>query len=210
MAQCAILQGRSRIMNSSLQRICVFCGSRPGERPEYLEAGRALGSELARRGLGLVYGGAKVGVMGAVAATALEGGAEVIGVIPKALMRKEVAHDGLSDLRIVGSMHERKQQMADLADGFVALPGGLGTLEELFETLTWGQLGMHGKPCGLLNAGGYFGRLLEFLDHAVAEGFVPEAHRAMILVGSSPARLLDGMDAYRPPRVQKWLEREEA
>ena len=147
--------------------------------------------------------------MGAVADAVLAGGGEAIGVIPQALVRKEVAHAGLTQLEIVGSMHERKQRMADLAGGFVALPGGMGTLEEIFEVLTWAQLGMHAKPCGLLNVGGYFDPLLEFLDRAVAERFVRQAHRAMILVEETPAALLDRVEGYEAPRVEKWLDREE-
>ena len=150
-----------------------------------------------------------MGVMGAIADAVLAGGGEAIGVIPKALVRKEVAHGGLTELEIVGSMHERKQRMADLAGGFVALPGGMGTLEELFEVLTWAQLGMHSKPCGLLNVQGYFDSLLEFLDQAVTERFVKAAHREMILVATTPAALLERVETYEAPQVEKWLDREE-
>ena len=192
-----------------MKRICVFAGSSSGARPEYVAAARELGRVLAERRVGVVYGGARVGLMGALANEALAGGAEVTGVIPEALVAKEVAHRGLTELRVVGSMHERKALMADLADGFVALPGGWGTVEEFFEILTWGQLGFHRKPCGLLDAAGYYERLLAFVDHGVDEGFVRREQRAMISVASSPARLLDVMAAYRAPLVEKWIERSE-
>ena len=170
-----------------MKRICVFAGSNSGASPEYLVAAAELGRTLAVRQLGLVYGGARVGLMGALADAALGGGAHVIGVMPEALVAKEVAHRGLSELRVVSSMHERKAMMADLADGFVALPGGLGTLEEFFEVLTWAQLGLHGKPCGLLDIDGYFDGLLKFLDHSVGEGFVKAEHRRMILTAEASA-----------------------
>jgi uncharacterized protein (TIGR00730 family) len=193
-------------MTRRISRICVFCGSSLGARREYAEAARRIGQVMVERGIGLVYGGASVGVMGEVADTVLAGGGEVIGVIPRALATKEVAHAGLADLRIVESMHERKAQMADLADGFVALPGGFGTLEEFFEVVTWAQLGIHHKPCGLLNAAGYFDRLVEFLEHSVAERFVRTDHRRMVLLEQDPARLIDRMEAYEPPSVRKWIE----
>jgi hypothetical protein len=192
----------------SMRRICVFSGSSPGVRTEYTHAARAFAAVLVRRGLGLVYGGAKVGLMGVLADTVLAGGGEVIGVIPGALRTKEVAHDGLTTLHVVSSMHERKAQMAALADAFVALPGGIGTLEELTEVLSWAQLGLHGKPCGLLDVAGYFDRLVEFLDHAVTERFLPAEHRAMLLVASDPETLLDRLAAYRAPTVEKWLDRD--
>jgi hypothetical protein len=192
-----------------MRRICVYCGSSPGKRPDYREAGRALGATLAGRGLGLVYGGASVGVMGVVANAVLEQGGEVIGVIPESLATKELAHPALSELIVVGSMHERKARMAELADGFVALPGGWGTLEELFEVLTWAQLGLHEKPCGLLNVAGYFDHLFRFLDTAVEQHFVRDAHRAMLLMEDDPAALLDRFADYRAPRVRKWLKPEE-
>jgi len=195
---------------ATLTRLCVFCGSSPGARPEYRQAAAALGAALARRGLGLVYGGARVGLMGAVADAALETGGRVTGVIPRALVGKEVAHPGLSELRVVGSMHERKQLMAELADGFVALPGGMGTLEEFTEILTWAQLGLHRKPCGLLNVRGYFASYLAMLDHAVAERFVSPAHRAMLLVADDAESLLERFASYRAPAVEKWLDRESA
>lgn len=189
-----------------MKRICVFAGSNGGARVEYVAAARELGRVLAQRQLGLVYGGARVGLMGALADGALSGGGRVIGVMPEALVAKEVAHRGLSELRVVKSMHERKAMMADLSDGFVALPGGWGTVEEFFEVLTWGQLGLHRKPCGLLNIHGYFDRLLSFVEHCVDEGFVRREHRSMISVSNSASELLDGLAAYKAPVVEKWIE----
>ncbi len=188
-----------------MRRICVYCGSNPGKDPCYADSARALAQALVDRNLGLVYGGAAVGIMGVLADAVLAAGGEVIGVIPQALVAKEIAHAGLSELRVVGSMHERKALMAELADGFIALPGGVGTLEELFEVLTWGQLGLHAKPCGLLNALGYFDGLTKFLEHAVHEQFVRAAHREMLLVDTSPERLLESFARYRAPQVTKWL-----
>ena len=190
-------------------RLCVFCGSSPGLNPAYRAAAEALAGELAARGWGLVYGGGKVGMMGTVADAAIGGGCEVIGVIPKALEQKELGHTGITRLEIVGSMHERKQRMAELADAFVALPGGLGTLEEIFETLTWAQLGIHAKPCAFLNVEGYYDPLLEFVDRAVSERYVNAEHRGMIVVERSPVSLLDRIEAYEPPRIEKWMDREE-
>ena len=190
-----------------MKSVCVFTGSSLGARPEYRTAAVALGQALAERGLGLIYGGARVGLMGAVADAALEAGGTVIGVIPQALMAKEIAHSGLTELRVVASMHERKAMMADLADAFVALPGGWGTLEEFFEVLTWAQLGLHHKPCGLLDVGGYFDGLLRFAEHAAAEGFVRREHREMMLVAESPVALLDRLARYQPPAVEKWIDR---
>jgi uncharacterized protein (TIGR00730 family) len=189
--------------------LCVFCGSSPGARPEYLAAAHALGRLLAERGIGVVYGGASVGLMGAVADAALAAGGHVTGVIPRVLEAREIAHPGLSDLRVVASMHERKALMSDLSDGFVALPGGLGTLEELFEVWTWAQLGMHAKPCAVLDVAGYYAPLLAFLDHGVRERFVRAPHRAMLLVDDEPARLLDRLAAYEPPTVRQWIGRGE-
>ena len=174
-----------------MRRLCVFCGSSVGARAEYLVAAQTLGRALAERGVGLVYGGARVGLMGAVADAALAAGGQVIGVIPRALEQREIAHTGLSELRVVGSMHERKAVMSDLSDGFVALPGGLGTLEELFEVWTWAELGVHDKPCGALDVAGYYAPLIDFLDHGVREGFIRSAQRARLLVDDDPARLLD-------------------
>lgn len=193
-----------------MRRVCVFLGSNAGRRPDYTQAAVALGTVLAREGIGLVYGGASVGLMGALADAALAAGGEVTGVIPQRLVEKEVAHHGLSDLRVVGSMHERKALMAQLSDAFVALPGGAGTLEELFEMWTWAQLGSHAKPCAVLNVAGYYDRLLGFLDHAAAEGFMRAAHRDMLLVADDPGGLLDRLRAYRAPDVRKWIEPGEA
>ena len=191
-----------------MQRICVYCGSSPGRRPVYAENARKLAQLLVERGLGLVYGGASVGVMGVLADAVLAAGGEVIGIIPHGLVAKEVGHTGLSDLRVVDSMHERKALMADLADGFIALPGGFGTLEELFEIMTWAQLGMHRKPCGLLNTDGYYDGLIAFLGHAAAERFVKDIQLDMLLVEKEPSRLLDRFVHYRAPLVPKWLSRE--
>jgi uncharacterized protein (TIGR00730 family) len=190
-----------------MKRICLFAGSSPGFQHEYRVAAEELGRTLAERQLGLVYGGARVGLMGVVANAVLASGGEVTGVIPAALVAKEVAHDGLADLRVVASMHERKALMAELADAFIALPGGWGTLDEFFEILTWGQLGLHRKPCGLLNVHGYFDRLLSFVEHSIEEGFVRREHGAMILVSTFPADLLDLLATDRPPVVEKWIER---
>ncbi|MGQ7793792.1 LOG family protein [Faunimonas sp. B44] len=192
-----------------MRSICVFCGSNFGAGEVYSDAARAMGGRIAARGVRLVYGGAKAGLMGVVADAALEGGGEVVGIIPRALVEREIAHPGLTDLRIVESMHERKALMADLSDGFVALPGGAGTMEELFEVWTWGQLGYHRKPVGLLNAAGYFDRLLAFFDHQMAERFMRPAHRDMIVADSDPDRLLDRFDAYVAPTVTKWIGRDE-
>ena len=173
--------------------------------PRYREAARALGHEIAARGLGLVYGGASIGVMGAVADAVLDRGGEVIGVIPHNLATKEVAHVDLSELLVVGSMHERNARMEGLSDGFIALPGGWGTFEEIFEMLTWAQLGMHEKPCGLLNVAGYYDHLFTFLEHAVAENFVRNEHQPMIIMEQDPVSLLDRFRDYTAPRVRKWL-----
>ncbi len=188
-----------------MKRICVYCGSNPGRLPEYRAAARALGHELVSRGLELVYGGASIGVMGAVADAVLEAGGTAIGVIPHSLATREVAHDQLSELVVVDSMHERKARMAELSDGFVALPGGWGTFEEIFEVLTWAQLGFHAKPCGLLNVEGYFHHLGQFLDHAMQERFVREAYRPMIIMENQPAVLLDRFASYQAPQVRKWI-----
>jgi uncharacterized protein (TIGR00730 family) len=190
-----------------MRRVCVFTGSSSGGRPEYRKAAATLGRLLAGRGIGVVYGGARVGLMGVLADAALAAGGEVVGVIPAGLVAKEIAHAGLTDLRIVGSMHERKALMSDLADAFIALPGGWGTLEEFFEVLTWAQLGLHRKPCGLLNAHGYFDTLLAFLDHTVGEGFVRPENRGLIAVAATPGELLERLAAVTPPPVEKWLDR---
>ncbi len=174
-----------------MSRICVFAGSSPGALDDYGAAARALARALTARGMGLVYGGAKIGLMGILADTVLECGGEVIGVMPGHLVDREVAHTGLSKLHVVDSMHQRKAVMAELSDGVIALPGGLGTLDELFEILTWAQLGLHRKPCGLLNVAGYFDRLLDFLDHATDQRFVPAGHRELLLADSDATTLLD-------------------
>lgn len=190
-----------------MSRICVFCGSRPGARPVYRAAAHGLVAALAERGLGLVYGGAKVGLMGELANTARAWGVHVTGVMPSSLVEREIAHGALDDLRIVGSMHERKQLMAALSDGFVALPGGMGTLEELFEVLTWAQLGLHRKPCGLLDVDGFYAPLDAYLDHTVTEGFLTPEHRRMLLVDADPGRLLDRFAGYEPVFSEKWTDR---
>jgi hypothetical protein len=188
-------------------RICVFCGTNPGERPEYGAAARALGKLLADEGIELVYGGASVGIMGELADAVHEGGGHVTGIIPQQLMKKEAAHTGIPDLIVVASMHQRKSQMADLADGFIALPGGIGTLEGFLEILTWGQLRIHNKPCGVLNVAGYFDLLTGFLDHAVKEGFLTDEHRRMIMVESDPATLLERMGQYAPAEGERLMGR---
>ena len=188
-----------------MNRLCVFCGSSPGRDPAYLAAAAELGTFLAARRIGLVYGGAAVGLMGAVADAARAAGGEVIGVIPHALVELEVAHAGLADLRVVGSMHERKALMAELSDGFIALPGGIGTLEELFEVWTWGQLGSHRKPCALLNVAGFYDRLLGFLDFVVDEAFLRPVHRNMLLVAETPESLLQKLEGYRAPPQTRWI-----
>ena len=181
---------------AALRRVCVFCGSKHGARPQYTEAARAMAAALVAAGVDLVYGGGRVGLMGVVADAVLEGGGEVIGVIPDHMSDREIAHYGLTDLRVVGSMHERKALMYQLSDGFVALPGGLGTLEELFEITTWSQLGLHAKPTGLLDVAGFYAPLVEFLDRLVTEGFVSERHRRLLRVAADPAGLLERLAAF--------------
>ena len=188
--------------DTDLKCLCVFCGSSAG-RPEYVQAAGQLGEALARRGISLVYGGGRVGMMGEVAKAILAAGGQVIGVIPQALVTMEVAFTGLTDLRVVGTMHERKALMAALADGFVALPGGLGTMEEFFEVLTWAQLALHHKPCGVLNVCHYYDAVMEFLDHAVRERFVSPLHRGIVLVADSADGLLEQFETYQPPQVSK-------
>jgi uncharacterized protein (TIGR00730 family) len=187
-------------------RICVFCGSSPGHDPTYIEQAAAFGALLAQRGIELVYGGACVGLMGALADAALQHGGHVIGVIPEALVAREVAHCGLPDLRVVRSMHERKALMAELSDAFVALPGGAGTLEELFEVWTWSQLGLHDKPCALLDLNGFYTSLRAFLDHVVRQGFLRPEYRAGLLVERDPEALLRAVSRFDPPDVPKWLD----
>lgn len=197
-------------MPNVLTSVCVFTGSSPGALDAYADAARGLARALVARHQTLVYGGATVGLMGVLADTVLHEGGKVIGVIPAHLEAREVAHRGLTELRVVDSMHERKSVMADLSDGVIALPGGLGTLEELFEMLTWAQLGLHRKPCGVLNVAGYFDRLLAFLDHAVAQRFMSEPHRGLLLADDCPAALLDRMDSYEAVETGKWLDRDTA
>jgi uncharacterized protein (TIGR00730 family) len=194
---------------SALASVCVFCGASPGGDPAYVAFAREMGHEIARRGLRLVYGGAKVGLMGALADAAMASGGEVIGVIPHALVDKEIGHEGLSRLLIVDSMHERKARMAELSDGFVALPGGVGTLEEIFEIWTWGQLGFHAKPAAFLNVRGYYDGLRGFLDHAVGEAFLRAPHRDMVIFREDCGEVLDALAAYVPPAVEKWIGRPE-
>jgi uncharacterized protein (TIGR00730 family) len=185
--------------------VCVYAGSTLGSDPTYVDAAKALAGLLAERGIGLVYGGSKIGLMGVLADTALAAGGEVIGVMPQALVDREIGHQGLTELRIVDSMHDRKALMADLSDAFVAVPGGIGTLEELIEVYTWSQLGIHSKACGVLNVRGYYDALAAFLDHAVEEGFLRPQQRAVLIVAAAPAELLDRLAASEPPPVRKWL-----
>ena len=190
-----------------MKRICVFCASSPGANPRFAEMARTLGTMLATSGLGLVYGGGNVGLMGVVADAALAAGGEVIGVIPHALVRRELAHRGVTRLEEVATMHARKQRMHDLSDGFITLPGGFGTLDELFEALTWSQLGMHQKPCALLDVDGYFAPLVQYLDGAVRAQLLRPEHRALLLADDDPARLLERMREFRAPAVEKWIGR---
>jgi uncharacterized protein (TIGR00730 family) len=198
------------IENMNFKRICVFCGSNLGISAAYRDAAVSLGGLLAARGTELVYGGGNIGLMGVLADAALESGVRVIGVIPESLMAKEVGHTGLTELRIVKSMHERKALMADLSDGFIAMPGGFGTFEELCEIVTWAQLGIHAKPCGLLNVEGYYDPLLKLFDHAVREGFLREENRRLVLEDRDPQRLLEQMGQFRSPVVDKWIGRAES
>ncbi len=191
-----------------MKRVCVYCGSSDGKKPEYKETARVLGRAMLEKGIGLVYGGAQVGIMGEIADTVVDGGGEVIGIMPKSLAEKEIYHTGLTRLEIVDSMHERKAMMADNSDGFIALPGGLGTIEEIFEVLTWAQLGFHKKPCALLNALGYYDHLSAFLNHTVIEGFVNTDSRSMLITESDPETLLKRFEAYKAPVVNKWIDRD--
>lgn len=192
-----------------MQRVCVFCGSSSGARPAYAEAARELAAELVSRDLELVYGGGDVGLMGIMADAVLERGGHVIGVIPEALVAKEVAHQQLPDLRVVESMHARKALMADLSDAFVAMPGGIGTLEECFEVFTWAQLGMHAKPCALLDVEKYYAPLVAFLERTVDERFLRREHLDMLLVRDTPGDVLDACASYLPPTTEKWIDRDE-
>ncbi|EKT4541168.1 TIGR00730 family Rossman fold protein [Pseudomonas sp. NBRC 111118] len=191
-----------------VRSVCVFCGASMGANPAYREAAVALGQAIARRGLTLVYGGGAVGLMGVVADAAMAAGGEVVGIIPQSLLDAEVGHKGLTRLEVVDGMHARKARMAELSDAFIALPGGLGTLEELFEVWTWGQLGYHAKPLGLLDVNGFYDKLGGFLDHIVEEGFVRPQHRAMLLLGQQPDELLDRMDSFVAPVAPKWVDKQ--
>ena len=188
-----------------MRSLCVFCGSSTGHKPAYTEAARSLGRTLAGAKIRLIFGGGHVGLMGEVANAALAAGGEAIGVIPNSLVEREIAHTGLTDLHVVGSMHERKAMMSDLSDGFIALPGGTGTLEEFFEVLTWAQLGEHAKPCSLLNVAGYYDPLLRVFNHMVDKGFLSESNKALVLVESDPETLLAKLERYRPPETIKWV-----
>lgn len=190
-----------------LQTICVFCAANPGIEPGYAATANALGRYIAESGRRLVYGGGRTGLMGALAEGALGAGGHVIGIMPKHLVDREVAHTGLTELRVVSSMHERKSMLAELSDGFIALPGGLGTLEELFEVWTWGQLGLHRKPYGLLDVRGFFVPLLAFLDHAVSEGFIRREYRDLLVVDLEPHKLIERMEAMEPPALPRWIDK---
>jgi uncharacterized protein (TIGR00730 family) len=192
-----------------MKRVCVFCGSSIGNKREYVEYAEALGGLLASKKIGLVYGGGNVGLMGVIADAAIAAGGEVIGVIPQSLKDREIAHTGVRDLRIVDSMHTRKAMMAELSDAFIAMPGGVGTFEEIFEAITWTQLGVHRKPCGFLNAGGFYTPLIAFIDQAVSEGFIKPVHRSMLVVDDNPERLLETLANITLPDVPKWIRKEE-
>jgi uncharacterized protein (TIGR00730 family) len=193
----------------ALSSVCVFCGSNGGADPAYLAAAEAVGAGLAQRGIRIVYGGGRVGLMGALADSARAAGGEVVGVMPQALVDREIGHTGIDDLRVVDTMHERKALMVELADAFVALPGGIGTLEELFEVYTWAQLGIHAKPLALLDVAGYYEPLAAFLDHAVAQQFLRADMRAVLAVADSLEAVLDAFDRWRPPATHKWIDLDE-
>lgn len=197
-------------MRGIIRKVCVFCGSSRGASEQYALAARELGRLLVERGHGLVYGGGRVGLMGEIAAAVLEAGGEAVGVIPEALLRREVGHGALTRLEVVDSMHARKARMAELSDAFIALPGGFGTFEEWFEIITWGQLGIHDKPCVLLNVDGYFDPLLALVDGAVREGFIRGAHRGLFAVAATPAAALDGIATMEPAEGERWLSRRES
>ena len=192
-----------------MHRICVFCGSSLGNHRAFADAAEAMGKLLARRGITLVYGGGNVGLMGVIADTVMNHGGEVIGVIPHALAEREIAKSAITDLRVVDSMHTRKAMMADLSDAFIALPGGVGTFEEFFEAVTWTQLGLHRKPCGLLNVNAFYSPLAAFIDQAVSEGFIKPLHRSIIVVDDDPERLLDTLATIQLPDVPKWIRKDE-
>jgi uncharacterized protein (TIGR00730 family) len=186
-------------------RICVFCGSSPGSRTIYRQQAKVLGRLLAAKGIGLVYGGGNVGLMGIIADAVIQASGEVIGIIPRALLDAEIGHQGLSELRVVGSMHERKAMMAELSDAFIALPGGFGTFEEFCEVVTWSQLGLHRKACGLLNVAGYYDSLLALFDHAVQEGFLKPEHRSLVISDDDPEQLIYRIQKFEPPETPKWI-----
>ncbi len=192
-----------------MKRICVFCSSNNGADPIYLETAKKLGVFLVKEKIELVYGGGRVGLMGKIADTVMENGGKVIGVIPEALAEKEVAHEGLTELKVVSSMHERKALMAELSDGFIALPGGFGTFEELCEIITWAQLGFHDKPCGFLNINSYYEPLIELFDKATNEGFVRQEHRNIVLIQEDIQKMIEAMREYKPPILEKWLDKDE-
>jgi uncharacterized protein (TIGR00730 family) len=192
-----------------VRRICVYAGSNNGSRPEYAHSAQQLASEMVARGIDVVYGGGDVGLMKVVADTAMAAGGKVIGIIPGSLMAREIGHPDVTELRVVDSMHERKAMMAELSDGFVALPGGFGTVEEIIEMATWAQLGLHRKPCGLLDVAGFYDALLAFFDRAASDGFLHPEHRQMLLVADDPQSLLDRFDRWKPPPVRKWLDEDD-
>jgi uncharacterized protein (TIGR00730 family) len=196
-------------MGTEIRSLCVFCGASPGIREAYVKAARAFGTFLAEQKIRIVYGGGNVGLMGALADSAMAAGGEVIGVIPQSLMQHEVGHQGVTELRIVRSMHERKATMAELSDAFVALPGGIGTFEELFEIWTWAQLGLHKKPLGLLDVAGYYDHLIALTEHAVTEGFLKPKHHAAMMMDTDAVRLLDRLRRFEPFTETKWIERQE-
>ncbi|HPF41707.1 MAG TPA: TIGR00730 family Rossman fold protein [Phycisphaerae bacterium] len=196
-------------MAANRRNICVFCGSAPGNKPAFAEAARRLGAAIADRSMGLVYGGGNVGLMGAVADAVLAKRGRVIGVIPHSLEQKEVAHRGLTELHICRTMHDRKRMMAERADAFIAMPGGYGTLEEIFEVITWAQLGIHHNPCALLNVDGFFDHLVQYLDHAVGAELLKPRFRQLLMVDTDIDRLLDAIESYEPPEVMQWIEPDE-
>jgi uncharacterized protein (TIGR00730 family) len=196
-------------MDNPIRSVCVFCGSSHGLAPEYAQIAKEMGEAIAKRGWTLIYGGGNVGLMGVVADAALAVGGKVIGVIPEALLARELGHHGVTELRVVNTMHERKALMVELADGFVALPGGIGTFEEFFEVLTWVQLGIHQKPCGMINTRGYYQPVIDLLANAVKEGFLRAEHQQMVLTSEEPGELLAKMTAHKPAQLQKWIQREQ-
>ncbi len=191
-----------------MKSICVFCGSNPGNDPAYLEAATSAGLYLAKNNIGLVFGGGRVGLMGRIADTVMENGGRVTGIIPRDLAEKEVAHENLTELHIVGSMHQRKAMMAKLSDGFIAMPGGFGTFEEICEVITWTQLGFQDKPCGILNMNGYYDPMIRLFDKAVSEGFIREMHRELVIVGEEIESLVEAMRQFKPMNLEKWIDKD--